>query len=62
LFDRPRQGDKWLSSPARRYSLDTGVVRQVETVVWDNDQTLLLTNEQRDLFRISLAELAELTP
>jgi len=26
--------------------------------MWDDDQTLLLTNEQRDLFRISLEDMA----
>lgn len=62
LFDRPATGDKWLSSDARRYALDRDVVRQVETVVWDDDRTLLLTNEQRDLFRVGLDELAAFTP
>lgn len=62
LFERPASGDKWLSAPARRYPLDTGVFRQVETVVWDDDATLLLTNEQRDLFRVSLAELPNPAP
>ncbi len=58
LFDRPEQGDMWLSSPSRQVPLDTAVMQQVETVMWDDDQTLLLTNEQRDLFRISLEDMA----
>ncbi len=62
LFDKPEQGDRWLSSRARRYALDTDVVDQVESVIWDNDTTLLLTNEQRDLFRIELSQLPEITP
>ena len=57
LFERPREGDQWLSSNARRYALDTRTVDQVETVIWDDDQTLLLTNEQRDLMRINIADL-----
>lgn len=60
LFDRPATGDRWLSSSARRYPLNTSVMQQVETVVWDDDSTLLVSNEQRELFRIDLAELGEL--
>jgi hypothetical protein len=59
LFDRPAKGDQWLSGNARRYALDTRTVDQVETVIWDDDQTLLLTNEQRRLMRINLADLGE---
>ncbi len=62
LFDRPKEGDHWLSSTSRYYPLDTAVLRQVETVIWDDDNTLLLSNEQRDLFRLELAELSEITP
>lgn len=59
IFDRPASGDAWLSSTARRYPLDTRAVRQVETVIWDDDTTLILSNEQRDLFRIDLSEIGE---
>ncbi|MDG2177012.1 MAG: hypothetical protein P8M72_12910 [Gammaproteobacteria bacterium] len=59
LFKRPAEGDQWLSGNARRYALDTRTVEQVETVIWDDDQTLLLTNEQRSLMRIILADLGE---
>lgn len=59
LFERPVEGDQWLSSKAMRYALDTRTVDQVETVIWDDDQTLLLTNEQRRLMRINLADLVE---
>lgn len=59
LFDRPEQGDAWLSSSYRRLALDTEVVQQMETVVWDDDMTLILTNEQRDLFRVNLADHPE---
>ena len=59
LFDRPAEGDAWLSSTFKRHALDTDVVRQMETVVWDDDSTLLLTNEERDLFRVNLADLPQ---
>jgi len=59
IFNRPENGDAWLSSSARRYPLDTQVVEQVESVIWDDDHTLLLSNEQRALFRVNLQELGE---
>ena len=59
LFDRPQTGDLWLSSTARRYPLDTAAVKQVETVIWDDDDTLILSNEQRELFHIDLKTLGE---
>lgn len=61
IFDRPAEGDTWLSSPARRYPLDTRVVNQVETVIWDDEQTLILTNEQREMFQVDLGLLGEKT-
>jgi hypothetical protein len=58
LFERPTDGgDHWLSAPARRIALDPRVVRQVEAVAWLDEGTLLLGNEQRDLFRINIDEL-----
>jgi hypothetical protein len=58
LFERPSDGsDHWLSAPARRIPLDPRAVRQVESVAWVDSSTLLLGNEQRDLFLVNLAEL-----
>ena len=57
LFGRPGEGDHWLSSNAMRYALDTRTVDQVRTVIWDDDKTLLLTNQRRDLMRINIADL-----
>jgi hypothetical protein len=59
IFDRPAEGDQWLSASGRSYPLNTNVFRQVETVIWDDDETLILSNEQRDLFRIDLVALGE---
>jgi hypothetical protein len=60
LFARPEDGgDHWLSAPARRIALDPRVLRQVESVAWVDDNTLLLGNEQRDLFRVNINELPE---
>jgi len=58
LFSRPADGsDHWLSSPSIRTALDRNVVKQVEAIAWQDDRTLLLGNEQRDLFTITLDEL-----
>lgn len=62
LFDRPAAGDKWFSGSGRRYPLNTSILRQVETVIWDDDQTLILSNEQRDMFTIDLVAIGEMAP
>ena len=57
LFERPQEGDQWLSAPARQIPLDTKILRQVEAVSWVDDETLILTNEQRDVFLIPVNTL-----
>lgn len=59
LFARPATGDQWLSAPGRYYPFDRDAFKQTEAVTWIDANTLLLGNEQRDLFRIPLAELPE---
>lgn len=54
LFDKPDTGDEWFSSTFRKIELDTDNVRQTEAVTWIDESTLLITNEQRDMFRINL--------
>lgn len=60
LFDRPAEGDAWLSSASRRYPLKRSVLRQAEAVAWVDDRTLLITNEGREMFRLTLEELLPL--
>lgn len=62
LFSKPAQGDHWLSATARRYPVDKSVMKQLEAVTWIDDSTLLLGNEQRDLFKVALADLPAPTP
>ncbi|MYA65879.1 MAG: hypothetical protein F4Y22_01120 [Gammaproteobacteria bacterium] len=50
LFERPETGDAWLSAPSHRLPLDTDIARQVEAIAWLDDETLIITNEQRDWF------------
>jgi hypothetical protein len=57
LFDKPAEGDQWLSSSWKRIPLNPRAIRQAEAVAWIDDDTLLFTNEQRDIFRIVLSEL-----
>ena len=56
LFERPETGDAWLSAPSRRLPLDSDAARQVEAITWLDDETLVITNEQRDWFETSVAD------
>ena len=50
--------DRWFSaSTVRRVPLDTGVFKQAEAIAWDGNESLLITNEQGDLFRVALESL-----
>ena len=58
VFEKPASGDRWLSGRARRLDLDARETRQVEALCWDDGDTLLLANEQRDLYRVELSSLS----
>ncbi len=58
VFEKPESGDRWLSGRARRLELDLRETRQVEALCWDDADTLLLANEQRDLYRVELSSLS----
>ena len=53
LFERPAEGDAWLSAPASRLPLDVNAARQIEAIAWLDAETLFATNEQRDWFEVS---------
>ncbi len=57
VFDRPLHEDKWLQSSARVLDLDRNLVQQNEAVVWETNDSLLITNENRAIFRVSLDAL-----
>lgn len=59
LFEVGKTGDRLLSGKARR--LVVSGAKQCEAVCFDGDNTLLVTNEQRDLFRLSVADFAPVT-
>ena len=55
LFDRPAKGDNWFAGPARKLVIDPRVTKQLEAVAWEDAETLLLINEQRDIMRAKVA-------
>ncbi|MBW7927455.1 MAG: hypothetical protein H3C58_05055 [Fimbriimonadaceae bacterium] len=54
LFTKPKNGDRWLSGEPKRLLLRNA--KQAESLTWLDNRTLLLGNEQRELFRISTSE------
>jgi len=53
LFPVPANGDRILSQPGRQIKLSG--VDQDEGVCWDGPDSLLVTNEQRQIFRVPVA-------
>ena len=49
--------DQWLSGKARVLPLDSSVTKQMEAVCWDDDETILVSNEQREIYEIKLADI-----
>ena len=59
LFDRPASGGNWLAGPARRLDLDASLWRRyLEAIAWQDDATLLLITESRDILTAQTAEFA----
>ena len=59
LFERPAEGDNYLSSqPTRTIRLSQGVTKQAEGIAWDGED-LLISNEQGELHRIRQARSAD---
>ena len=56
LFDRPAEGDDWLSGHAAFVDLERREVKQNEAIAWIDEETLLMANEQRGIFRIRLMD------
>lgn len=57
VFERPQSGDRWLSGETRKVELALEQTKQVEAVCWDDAETLRITNEQREIFRVPLSAL-----
>jgi hypothetical protein len=54
LFETPRSGDTFFSSRARRLIFTGG--KQCEAICFDGNDTLVIANEQRDVFRVSVSD------
>ncbi|MBD3648731.1 MAG: hypothetical protein HUJ31_15055 [Pseudomonadales bacterium] len=59
VFERPRSGDKWLSTDARMIPLTLEQTRQVEAVTWQDNDTIIFGNEQSRLYTVELADFPE---
>ena len=61
LFDAPASGDNWFAGEAHKLDLPRDLWnRQLEAVAWQDESTLLLVNERRDILRASVADFAPL--
>jgi len=52
ILDGRATGDKFLSAPKRRIPLSG--LKQAEAICFDGNDTVVITNEQRDMFRLKL--------
>ena len=62
IFDKPAVGDDWFAGDAWRLDLDPGTARQLEAVTWDDQETLRLVNENRDVMLAAVAAFEGLQP
>lgn len=57
LFRQP-EGDQWFSqSEALRVPISPRAFKQAEGIAWENDDSLLITNEQGEIFRVRVSTL-----
>ena len=61
LFPRPEDETHWLSTKPRRIALPADQSQQAEAVTWDDPHTLRITNEQRDVWTLSLKTKARVS-
>ncbi len=54
IFERPIGHEDWLAGRASRLELSLIETRTVEAVTWRDAKTLLIANEQRDLFEVDV--------
>ena len=61
IFDHPPDGDDWFAGKAWKLDLDERLwPRQLEAIAWQDDSTLLLVNERRDIMRAKVADFSPL--
>jgi hypothetical protein len=54
LFDRPANGDRWLSGASRRETLPLLKIKQAEGVCFDAEDRIRISNEQGELYELRL--------
>jgi hypothetical protein len=52
IFERPEGSDHFLSGSVKSFTFPGWSLRQIEGIAWLGDNELLITNEQRDMFRV----------
>lgn len=57
VFDRPDEGGDWLHGSSARLDLDRRRMGTNEAITWADDETLIIANENRQLFRLDTAAL-----
>jgi hypothetical protein len=57
LFARPESSDLWLSAKSERFRFNRGAIKQAEAITWIDDDTLMITNEDGDIFRLDRKQL-----
>ncbi|QQE10598.1 hypothetical protein JD969_13955 [Planctomycetota bacterium] len=63
IYDRPANGsDKWLThGNVTHVRLPSELVKQAESICWDDDKTLRIANEQRDIYTLPIKRIEEAT-
>lgn len=56
VFDAPEGGGVWFEGRARRLPIIAG---QCEAIAWIDESNLLITNEQRDVFKVNIESFSE---
>lgn len=59
VFERPVSGDAWLSAPSRMISLRLEQTKQAEAVTWRDNRTIIIGNEESELFRVDLEDMPD---
>jgi len=58
VFERPKDDDNWLTGSALRLVLDRKQMGWNEAITWQNDETLLIANENRMMFKVRTSSLS----
>jgi hypothetical protein len=52
IFERPTQGDNWLTGKPAKLNLDRAQMGINEAVTWRDERTLVIANEGRKVFLV----------